>query len=389
MDIIKTMNDIIYFDNSATTIPYNEAIDYQCLISKSIYGNPSSLHNLGISAEKCIKNARNILAKSLDVEPSEIFFTSGGTESNNLAIRGYLKSNSNKGKHIITSMIEHPSVLEIFSHYSKNNYSVDFISVDKNGLIDLDKLEARIDSHTSLISIMYINNEVGIIQPIEEVIKIKNKVNKNTVVHVDAVQAFGKIAIKPSRLGIDMLSISAHKVHGPKGIGCLFVRKGLKIHPLLLGGGQESNIRSGTENVGGIAGFGKAIELLNKQDTIQERFEFVLGLKNYFIKRLESEIQDLIIISSEKASPYILNVSFKNIRAEVLLHHLEEKNIYVSTGSACSSKKKIHSHVLKAMGVKPSDIEGAIRFSFSHMNTFKEVDIAIDAIKAILPRISK
>ncbi|MCX7922926.1 MAG: cysteine desulfurase [Clostridia bacterium] len=375
----------IYLDNSATTRPYDEVIHYINYINKNIYGNPSSLHTKGSEAERLIKKARETIANTIGVDTKEIVFTSGGTESNNLAIRGYLEANPRKGRHIITSQIEHPSILELFKYLEPNGYKVDYIGVGKDGIINLDELKNKINKETSLISIMHINNEIGSIQPIEEVAKIKNSLNREACLHVDCVQSYGKMKISPKKMSIDMISISSHKIHGPKGAGALFVNKGVKIKPIIIGGGQEALLRSGTENITGIAGFGLAAETIHK--SMETNNSKVLALKNLFIEKLKENIETTKFISSESASPYILNVSLGRLRSEVLLHHLEEKNIFVSTGSACSSRKNLHSHVLKAVGIETCDIEGAVRFSFSEFNTEEDINDTIEALKNIVPKI--
>jgi cysteine desulfurase len=361
------MHREIYLDNSATTKPYDKVIEYINYINSNIYGNPSSLHTKGIEAEKLIKKARESIALSLKVSEKEVIFTSGGTESNNLAIRGFLEANPRKGKHLITTKIEHPSVLEVYKHLSQKGYEVDFLEVDTEGIIQLEKLKSLIRSDTALISIIYINNETGAIQKLEEVIPIIKALNKEVVIHVDGVQAYGKIDISPKKLGIDLLAISSHKIHGPKGVGALYANKNIKLKPILLGGGQEALLRSGTENVSGICGFGLAAEIINKD--LELKLSNVKKIKSFFLNNLINYVENYDIISSDTALPYILNITFEGLRAEVLLHHLEEKNIFVSTGSACSSRKNVYSHVLSALGLDPRKIEGAIRFSFSANNT--------------------
>ncbi|MCR4434364.1 MAG: cysteine desulfurase family protein [Clostridiales bacterium] len=379
------MKKEVYLDNSATTRPYDEVIDYMSHINRNEYGNPSSLHKKGIEAERHVKKARELIADSLGVAAKEIYFTSGGTESNNLAIRGYLEANPRKGKHILTTAIEHPSVLEVFKYLAEKGYRPDYIGVDSNGVIDLDMLRSKITPETALISVIMVNNEVGSIQPVEKVVKIKNSINKSCVVHVDAVQAYGKIKIFPKKLGIDLLSISSHKIHGPKGTGALYVGSGVRIKPILFGGGQESLLRSGTENTAGICGFGLASEMVFKN--LEENYHKVRLLKNRFLEGLKETGIACRVLSGERASPYIINVSFEGVKAEVLLHHLEERNIFVSTGSACSSRKNLHSHVLKAMGLKACDMEGAVRFSLSELNDHEDIIIALEALKDIIPRI--
>lgn len=380
------MNREIYLDNSATTKPYDEVVQYIFEVSKDIYGNPSSLHTKGIEAENLVKRARVQIAEALKVDSKEIFFTSGGTESNNLAILGFLKANPRAGKHIITSEIEHPSVLEVYKQLEKEGYKVDFIPVDNQGIISLDILKNVLDSDTALLSFIHTNNETGSIQPIEEINKMRKAICPASALHVDAVQAFGKTCIYPTSYGIDLLSFSSHKIHGPKGMGALYIRKGVKVKPILLGGGQETSLRSGTENVSGICGFGLATEKIFKN--IEESYSHVSALKERFILKIKECFENAMINSPEHASPYIINVSFPNLKSEVLLHHLEQKNIFVSTGSACSSHKSNHSHVLKAMGVSPKYIDGAIRFSLSFSNTISDMDETINALKEIIPIIS-
>lgn len=332
-----------------------------------------------------VRNAREIVAKSLGVSRDEIYFTSGGTEANNLAIAGYLFANPRKGKHIITTKIEHPSVLEVFNNLSQHGYKVDFIDVDKNGIVIVDDLRKKINEETSLISVIYINNETGAVQPIDKIVEVKNSINKDIVLHVDAVQAYGKIRIAPEKQGIDLLTMSSHKIHGPKGVGALYTRRDIKLKPIIFGGGQESQLRSGTENVPGICGFGAAVDITFRK--MEESSKYCEKLKSMLLDMLKKEVEDVVIVSPEGSSPYILNAAFPNVRAEVLLHHLETKNIFVSTGAACSSRKQVLSHVLRAMGIKPEIIEGAIRFSFSSFNNEEDIIKTVEAIKDILPKI--
>lgn len=377
------MSREIYLDNSATTRQYDEVTELIWDISKNTYGNPSSLHTMGIEAEKLVNSAREAIAATLSAEPKEIYFTSGGTESNNLAIRGYLNGNPRAGKHLITTKTEHPSVLEVFRHLEESGYSVDYISVDKEGALDLDELKGKINPETALISIILVNNETGAIQDINEISAIRDRINPKTVIHVDAVQAYGKIPFAPGKSGIGLLSMSSHKIHGPKGVGAVYVSRNLRIKPLFFGGGQESLLRSGTENVPGIAGFGLAAR--KKFENIEENFKQVLTLRDYFIEKLSESNVDHRVISPGSGSPYILNIAFEGVKAEVLLHHLEQDGIFVSTGSACSSRKKIRSHVLSAMGISNNLIDGAIRFSFSSFNTINEIDETVKSIERIIP----
>ncbi len=373
----------IYFDNSATTRQYDEVTELVGDTAKNIYGNPSSLHTKGIEAEKAVRSAREIIAESLGVLSKEIYFTSGGTESNNLAIRGFLDANPRKGKHIITTQIEHPSVHEVYHFLEKQGYMVDYIGVDEYGMMDIEQLKKIITPETALISVIYVNNETGTIQRMEQIAAVRDAINPHTVIHVDAVQAYGKIAIMPEKLGIGLMSVSSHKIHGPKGIGALYVSKKVKINPLFYGGGQETLMRSGTENVPGIVGFGLASALTFEK--LRENNEIAAMLKESFVELLAATEVNHRVLSPKDGSPYILNIAFDNVRAEVLLHHLEQKGIFVSTGSACSSHKNTRSHVLTAMKVPVHLIDGAIRFSFSGFNTQDQVRTTIEAIKVIIP----
>ena len=379
------MQQEIYFDNSATTKPFDEVVDVISDTLRHVYGNPSALHKIGIDAEKVLKSAREDIAKTLNVEPKEIIFTSGGTESNNFAIKGYLEGNKRSGNHIITTKIEHPAVLEVFKFLETKGYKVDYINVLENGVIDLKDLKSKITEDTALISVMFVNNETGAIQPIEQVIDIKNEIKPSIKVHVDAVQAYGKLPINLKALKIDMMSVSSHKIHGPKGIGCLFVRNGIKLHPEILGGGQEQNLRSGTENVPLIAGFAKAASIMNKN--ILANSEKVKEVRETLLRELEKTDINYKVISTNEGLPYILNIAFLNTKSEVMLHHLEDQGIYVSTGSACSQKRKKYSHVLTAMGLPVNVIDSAIRFSFSNLNTKEEAIKTVECIKKIIPYI--
>ena len=380
------MNREIYLDNSATTKPYDEVVQYIYEVSKNFYGNPSSMHTKGIEAENLVKRARVQIADALKVDLKEICFTSGGTEANNLAIMGFLKANPRLGKHIVTSEIEHPSVLEVYKKLSTEGYKVDYIPVDSDGIIKLDALKEVLNSDTALMSFIHTNNETGSVQPIEEINKLRKTICPTAALHVDAVQAFGKTCIYPKSNNIDLLSFSSHKIHGPKGIGSLYIKKGIKVKPILIGGGQETSLRSGTENVPGICGFGLAAEKIFSN--IDQNYSQVNTLREHFVLKIKECFEHAVINSPEHALPYIINVSFPNLKSEVLLHHLEQKNIFVSTGSACSSHKNSNSHVLKAMGVSPKYIDGAIRFSLSASNTINDMDDTINALKEIIPVIS-
>ena len=379
------MKQIIYLDNSATTRPYDEVTGHMADVAANTYGNPSSMHTLGIEAERLVKASRDTLAKCLEADPREIYFTSGGTESNNMAIRGYLEGNPRRGKHIITTAIEHPSVLEVFKALEKQGYKVDFLGVDQEGRIRPEELGSKITAETALISLILVNNETGAIQPLEEIAALRDRINKDTAIHLDAVQAFGKLRLSPSRAGVELMSVSSHKIHGPKGVGALYAARSVRLKPLLYGGGQEALMRSGTENVPGISGFGLAADMTFKR--LDENGGKVLELKRKFIRGLEESGLEHMLVTPGNSSPYILNAAFADVKAEVLLHHLEERKIFVSTGSACSSRKNVRSHVLSAMGVAPGLIDGAVRFSFSAFNTGDEVETAVRELADIVPRI--
>jgi cysteine desulfurase len=363
----------VYLDNSATTKVAKEAVDAMVHALTVAFGNPSSLHRKGMEAEKIVNKAREKLALFLGVKAREIYFTSGGTESNNLAIKGAAYARRRYGKHLITTSIEHPSVLEVFKQLEEEGFSVTYLDVDEKGHINLEELKQAIKPDTVVVSIMYVNNEVGSIQPIQDAAKIISQ-NKNTLFHVDAVQAFGKISLIPNLSGVHLLSLSAHKIYGPKGVGALFVREGTKITPLFNGGGQEEGLRSGTENVPGIAGFSAAAELVFKnfgawQAKMRE-------LKERLKTGILSEIPDTVLNGPDDGAPHILGT-----KAEVLLHALESHGIYVSTGSACSSHKNARSHVLAAMGKTAEEIEGAIRFSLSPFLSIEDIDYTVEILK--------
>lgn len=370
----------VYLDNSATTKPRDEVIHSMIHMLKENYGNPSSLHRKGLIAEKEVRKVREIISDFLNARTDEIFFTSGGTESNNIAIQGIIEKYSKRGNHIITTKIEHSSVLNIFKKYEKKGFNITYLDVDRNGLIDLNELKNCLNLETILVAIMMVNNEIGTIQPIQEIKKIVKEKNKNIKIHVDAVQAFGKIDLDIKALGIDTLSFSGHKIHGPKGIGGLFVKKDVILESIIYGGNQERGIRSGTENVPGIVGLGKAVEILSQDISIER--EKILQVKNYFINKLNEKLSKIKINSfvDERCAPHIVNISFIGVRGEVLLHYLEEQEIYISTGSACSSRSKGKSYVLQAIGLSNKEIDGTVRFSFSYENSISQIDYAIDKL---------
>ncbi|MGH4124112.1 MAG: cysteine desulfurase family protein [Clostridium sp.] len=370
----------VYLDNSATTMPYEEVIEDVCSTMRNYYGNPSSAHSLGFKAEQKLREIRVNIAESINATSEEIIFTSGGSESNNFLIKGFVKSTS----HIITTKIEHSSVWNTFKALEDLGAVVTYIDVDESGRIDIKQLENSINKNTQIVSIMHVNNEVGVIQDLEHIGKLIKEKSNRAKFHVDAVQSYGKIPINVEKYNIDLLSTSAHKIHGPRGIGFAYVKKGLIPNSLINGGGQERNLRSGTENLAGIVGFGTAAFIMCKNQ--QENFNNVLEIKKYFIDKL-SQLDGVIINSKleERFTPYILSASFIGVKGEVLLHSLEEKGIYVSTGSACSAKNpNKSSEVLKALGRNLEEQKGTIRFSFSQYNNKEQIDyVACELDKAL------
>lgn len=371
----------VYLDNAATTKPRKSVVQAVVYGMEELYGNPSSLHGKGVMVEKHIKQIRKNIARFLGCQDQALYFTSGGTESNNMAIRGAAEAYGRRGRHLITSKIEHPSVLNTMEDLAAKGYEVTYIDVDKRGLIDLDQLLSAVREDTILVSIMHVNNEVGSIQPIEILGRELKRKNKNTLFHVDAIQSFGKIKIPVNTLPIDMLSFSGHKIHGPKGIGGLYVKKGVRLRPVVTGGNQETGIRSGTENVPGIFGLGKAVEEMDQDHPA--KMKRLKDLKEYLIKNLSTAIENIEILTGADQSfaDHILSVAFIGVKSEVLLHSLEEDGIYVSAGSACSSKKKGQSHVLKAMGLREQLIDSTLRLSISDETTIEQLSYAIDRIK--------
>lgn len=370
--------DNIYLDNAATTKVTPKVLKKINEVLKNNYANPSSLHKLGIESEKVIKNARRNIADALDIRPGELIFTGSGTTANNIAIQGTVHRLEKFGKKIITSKVEHKSVLEIFKHFEQAGFEVVYIPVDQNGIINLSKLKEAVDDETILVSIMAVNNELGSCQPLREISNIIDNYD-NIYFHVDGVQAFGKVPVKIKNLNIDLFTISSHKIHGPKGIGALYINKDIIIDKILFGSSQEKGFYPGTENTAGIAGFGKAAEHLPNQKEISH----IKNLRDKLKDKIKGEIPDVIINtpSGEKAAPHILNVSFKGIKGEVLVHSLERDGIFVSTGSACSSRRDSVSHVIKALNTPKNYREGSIRFSFSPYNTEQEVEYAFKSIK--------
>lgn len=373
---MKTME--IYLDNSATTKPYSEVIEKVVYALSHDYANPSSLHRKGVEVEKNIKAIRNEIAKTLGAKDKEIYFTSGGTEANNTIIRGVVNLHKKRKNHIISTSIEHPSVLNTLKDLESDGCEVTYLDVDRDGKIDLEELKKAIKSTTCLVTIMHVNNEVGSIQPIQEIGKYLKSLKDKVYLHVDAVQSYSKISFRPSKYNIDFMSVSGHKFHGPKGIGFMYIKESNRIKPMLTGGGQEIGIRSGTENTPGIYGLGEAVKIINTD--LNSKIEKISSLKNLLKEEISKNIEDIKINSPEDGVCHILNISFKDIRGEVLLHCLEQRGMYVSTGSACSSKKK-GSHVLSQMKLTNEEIEGAIRFSLSDLNTEEEVLEAVKILK--------
>lgn len=377
-----------YFDNSATTRCGDAVVALMQQVLLEDYGNPSSLHMKGVVAEKYIKAATEQIARTLKVAEKEIIFTSGGTESNNLALIGVAMANSRAGKHIITTSIEHASVYNPLIFLEEQGFEVTYLPVDAQGVVSLDALADAVREDTILVSMMHVNNEIGTIEPIEEAAKLIHEKNPRTLIHVDAIQSFGKLRIYPKRMGIDLLSVSGHKIHGPKGVGFLYVRDKTKIKPIIHGGGQQKNMRSGTENVAGIAGLGAAVEELYRD--FDAKIDRLYELREYFVEGVKALEGTTVNGAVGRASaPHIVSVSFSGIRAEVLLHALEERGIYVSTGSACSSKHPAISGTLKAIGVKPELLDSTVRFSLSVDSTREEADYVLEQLAELLPMLRR
>jgi len=378
----------VYFDNSATTMVTESVRDIVVQTMTQDYGNPSSMHMVGVNAEKYIKDAKQNIAGILKVDAGEIYFTSGGTESNNMAIIGSAMANRRSGNKIITTAIEHSSVASPIQYLEKQGFDVVYLPVDKYGVVKTETLMKEMTKDTILVSIMYVNNEVGAIEPVSEIGAYIKKINPNVVYHVDAIQAFGKMEIRPKKDKIDLLTVSGHKIHGPKGSGFIYIKKNTKINPLILGGGQQMGVRSGTENVPGIAGIGQAAK--DCYINLEEKIDKLITLKDYMIDQLD-EMEEVVVNSrkGEEGAPHIVSASFKGVRSEVLLHALEEKGVYISAGSACWSNKPALSSTLKAMGVEKELIESTVRFSFSIFNSKEEIDYAVEQINALLPMLRK
>lgn len=381
-----------YLDNSATTRCSDRACQLMVDLLTKDYGNPSSLHMKGIEAERFVETAKKKIAKTLRVSEKEIIFTSGGTESNNLAIIGAAMANCRAGNHIITTSIEHASVENPMEFLKEQGFEITYLSVDENGIISLEELEEAVTEQTILVSMMQVNNEIGAIEPVAEAAELIKKKNPATLIHVDAIQSYGKMYIYPKKLGIDMLSVSGHKIHGPKGSGFLWVKEKTKLKPLILGGGQQKGMRSGTENVPAIAGLGEAAEEI--YENLDEKRAHLYGLKQRFIDGIEKlEGTHVNGKTGEDSAPHIVSVSFEGIRSEVLLHSLEDRGIYVSSGSACSSNnhagKQKGSKTLRNIHLKENLLDSTLRFSFSVHTTEEEIDYALEVLGELLPVLKK
>ncbi len=383
----------VYLDNSATTRVFPEVAELMTKIMCMDYGNPSSLHGKGVQAEMYLREARESLAKILKVSEKEIIFTSGGTESNNMAIMGCAQAYQRRGRHLITTQVEHPAVMNTMRHLESMGYRVTYLPVNSYGQISLEDLQRAMTQDTILVSVMHTNNEVGALQPVAEAGALIKRMNPGTLFHVDAVQAFGKAKIHPKRMGIDLLSASGHKIHGPKGVGLLYVGERVKLQPLLYGGGQQMNLRSGTDNVPGAAGMAKAAELLYEHyDGDMER---LYQYKRAFIegaRKIEGiQINGLVPGEPEGAgtAPHIVSLSVMGVRSEVLLHALEEDGIYVSAGSACAARKPQPSATLQAMGLQNPLLGSTIRVSFSVYTTMEEIDYTLRAMYDKIPILRK
>ncbi len=373
-----------YLDNSATTQCSKRACDKMVELLRVDYGNPSSLHRKGMEAEQYITEAKKKIAKTLKVSEKELIFTSGGTESNNLAIIGTAMANRRAGMHIITTSIEHASVLNPMQYLEEQGFQVTYLPVDADGIISLSALEEAMDEETILVSIMQVNNEIGAIEPIEEAVRIIKEKNPNTLIHVDAIQSYGKLRIYPKKTGIDLLSVSGHKIHGPKGSGFLYVKEKTKIKPILFGGGQQKGMRSGTENVPAIAGLGEAAAEI--YEDFETNVNHLYELKDALVAGLLG-LEGVTVNgkTGRDSAPHVVSASFAGIRSEVLLHSLEDKEIYVSAGSACSSNKPSISRTLKSIGVKQELLDSTVRFSFSIHMTMEEITYTLEVLRELLP----
>ena len=377
-----------YFDNAATTAVFPEVKELMITLLDVDYGNPSSQHKKGLTAKDYERTATEQVAKTLKCMPKEIVFTSGGTEANNLALIGAALAHRRAGKHIITTPIEHASVLSTVEFLQKEGFEISFMEVGSDGKVDLDSLSKLLRDDTILVSCMYVNNEIGSIQPIEALVKLVKAHNPQTLVHVDAVQAYGKLKFTPKQLGVDLLSVSGHKIHGPKGTGFLYISEKMKIVPIIYGGGQQKGMRSGTDNVPGIAGLGLASKMV--YDHLEENDKHMRGLRTYFVRELAK--MDQVVVhgpQGEEAAPQIVSAAFVGVRSEVLLHTLEERGIYVSAGSACSTHKRSGSPTLTAIGLPKNQMEATVRFSFCETTTREELDYTLQVLNEVIPMLRR
>lgn len=373
-----------YLDNSATTRCSAKAAEMVMKVMREDFGNPSALHTKGVEAEHYVKEARAFLAKNLKVDEKEICFTSGGTESNNLALIGTAMANRRAGNHLITTSVEHASVDNTMKYLEEQGFRVTYLPVDEYGVVSLEALKEALCPETILVSVMYVNNEVGAVQPVDEIARIVKEHNPNTIFHVDAIQAYGKYRIYPKKEGIDLLSVSGHKIHGPKGTGFLYVNSKVKIHSIVFGGGQQKGLRSGTENVPGIAGMAEAAA--ECYENLEEKIDRLYALKDRFVSQVSAlEGTKVNGHTGRDSAPQIVSVSFRDVRSEVLLHALEEKGIYVSAGSACSSNKPSVSRTLKNMEIDKELLGSTLRFSFCFDTTEEEIDYCIKELGELLP----
>lgn len=379
----------VYLDNSATTKAYESVRDIVGKVMCEDYGNPSSMHTKGVEAEHYVRDAKETLAKLMKVQEKEIYFTSGGTESDNLALIGAARANHRAGKHLITTSIEHPAILNTMKYLEEEEgFRVTYLPVDEYGRARLSALKEALSPDTILVSMMYVNNEVGSVQPVTEAASIVKAYNRNILFHVDAVQGFGKYRIYPKKMGIDMLSVSGHKIHGPKGIGFIYINEKAKVKPIIFGGEQQKNMRSGTENVPGIAGIAQAAKEI--YDGLDEKVEKMRRLKGRFIDGVTRLDHTTVHgLCDETSAPHIISVGIAGIRSEVLLHTLEEKGIYVSSGSACSSNHPAVSGVLKGIGAKKEYLDATLRFSMSEFTTEEEIDYTLETLYNCVPMLRK
>lgn len=376
---------VIYMDNSSTTRPYPEVVEAMSLVLDQGFGNPSSLHRLGSESEKLVRRARQSVAFLMGASENEIFFTSGGTEANNWAIFGSLRSAGGKLRHVITSAVEHPSIMATVEYLRNAGYEITIVPVDEKGRVDPLEVVSRVREDTCLVSIMLVQNEVGTIEPCREIGSLLSRLGpKRPRFHVDGVQGFARLEIDVKKWGIDLLSVAAHKIHGPKGTGALYIRKGVPMHPLIFGGGQEQGLRSGTENVPGIAGFGVACDIWSKD--MNEVRARLIRLKALLISGITRAFPDAVLHSpeGEDSAPHIIHFSFPGFRGETILHSLEKRGVFVSTGSACSSHKAKPSPVILAMGRSESEALSSIRFSMSRFTTENDVETTISALEESL-----